>query len=165
MSLLIEGYKDLSEWNRQEQQTIRAFNRIYVPLVVTGLGTSLGKYPEAYPYAFVGSVLLLTFWLHLCWRYRTRQMERFEIMKHIETRLEFAAHRLYQPFDWPLRDVHLRHSFYWILLVCATLGFYSSGVKYIYPQLTKCFLNWVPGLLALGFYVFVSAKRYKPPKR
>ena len=51
-------------------QALTSFDRILLPVSITGLEASLGKYPEAYLYPYVGSWLLLTYWIFLSWRYR-----------------------------------------------------------------------------------------------
>lgn len=112
----IEGYKDLSFWNAQDAQAVLSFDKIFLPLTITGLAASLGKYPATYPYAYVGGWLLLTFWIFLSWRYRTRQNQRFHIMKTMELCLGFRAGNLLKDREWPPKDRCLRWIFYWVVV-------------------------------------------------
>ena len=115
----LEGYKNLSTWNIQDAQAVISFDKIFLPVTITGLAASLGKYPQIYPYAYIGSWLLLTFWVLLSWRYRARIEDRFHVMHTIECRLDFDAHRELRSIAIPPRDRDLRGGFYLVAVLLA----------------------------------------------
>ena len=135
----IEGYKDLSSWNAQDAQAVLSFDKIFIPVIITGLAASLGKYPTTYPYAYVGGWLLLTYWIFLSWRYRTRQVQRFHIMKVTELCLGFSAGRLLKDRDWPPRDIHLRWGFYYVVVIVAA----SAGAVPLHPCVPPLLSRWL----------------------
>lgn len=111
----IEKYKDLSNWNMQEAQAVLAFDKIFIPVALTGLATSLGVNAETYPYAYTAAWLLLTFWLSLSWRYRKRMDDRFEMMD------KFGFDIRPPDRSWPPRDRDLRSIFYIAVIILATV--------------------------------------------
>lgn len=141
----IEGYKDLSSWNAEDAQAVLSFDKIFLPVTITGLAASLGKYPTTYPYAYVGGWLLLTFWIFLTWRYRTRQDQRFDIMKDMELCLGFTAGRLLKDRKWPPQDRRLRWYFYWLIVIVAA----GAGALPVHPCVPPLPSRWLWGALPL----------------
>ena len=118
-------------------QALTSFDRILLPVSITGLAASLGKYPEAYLYPYVGSWLLLTYWIFLSWRYRTRQDERFDIVRDMESCLGFEAHRLLKKIQWPPRDRCLRWIFYWLVVLLAVV---AGAIHHCVPRVSGVWL-------------------------
>ena len=92
--LTLEGYRNLSFWNKHDAQAVLSFDRIFLPASIGASVLSLAKESSSYTFVFLGSWLLLTFWLILSLRYRERIRQRFDVMKMIECDLEFQAHSL-----------------------------------------------------------------------
>ena len=84
----------MSSWNQRDAQTVVSFDKIFLPTTIGASVLSLAKGDSSFLYVYMGSWLLLTFWVFLSWRYRARIAERFCIMKQIECCLDFKAHRL-----------------------------------------------------------------------
>ena len=131
----IEGYKELSLWNRREADALLVYDRVFVTVALAGFAVpfSLPQYKGNYLYAFVGSWLVLSYWVLLCWRFRVRAGQRFCIMTQIECRLEFEAHKLMNAYPPPIHEriheQHLRYAFYWAVLILATVGAFSPSVR------------------------------------
>ena len=119
--MTLEGYKDLSAWNQRDAQTVVSFDKIFLPATIGAWAVSLTKYPRFFIYVYIGSWLLLTFWIFLSWRYRERITERFCIMKNIECCLDFKAHTQISKTLTPPRDITLRWCFYVITLLLGVL--------------------------------------------
>ena len=116
--MTLEGYKDLSAWNQRDAQTVVSFDKIFLPASIGACVLSLAKEPSLFIYVYAGSLLLLTFWVFLSWRYRQRIADRFCIMKTIERRLGFEAHLLISDELRAPKDRTLRWGFYWVA-VCS----------------------------------------------
>ncbi len=97
---LIAGYECISRFNIHDNQAVLAFDKIFVPVALLGVGTALAKYADYYYYAYIGGGLLLTFWLVLSWRYRNSIDLRFSIMDYIEHELDVRAGRLFKQSGW-----------------------------------------------------------------
>ncbi len=148
-------YNDLSRWNAHDDEIIRSLDKIFLPIIITGLTTSLAKYINAYPYAFVGSWFLLTFWALMCWRIRTRTKDRFRIMGNIEQHLNIEGHHSLTVIKFPLRDRTIRWVFYWAALVLTSvIGVFHPCT----PQLCgKKFVYVAPLLISI---ILMSCLRY-----
>ena len=106
----LEGFRDLSRWNDRDVQTVIAFDKIFLPASVGACLLALAKEPDYYAHVFVGSVLLMSYWLMLSLRYRRRIFDRFRIMQGMECGFGFRAHtalnnNLGLPRDYTLRKV------------------------------------------------------------
>ena len=77
-------HKDLSTWCREDVRTTTAWDRIFLPVVMIGCGTTFVKYPDAFAFAYGGGLMILLFWLLHCWRHRSRMRHRFNVIKQIE---------------------------------------------------------------------------------
>ena len=142
----IEGYKDLSSWNAQDAQILMSFDRILLPVSITGLAVSLGRFPTTYPYAYVGSWLLLTYWIFLSWRKWARQDERFHIMHAMEVCLGFRAHLLLKDRKWPLQDRRLRWIVYGVVVIIASI----AGAVPVHSCVPRPFDFWLWRALLWG---------------
>lgn len=152
----LEGYRNLSAWNLQDAQAVISFDKIFLPVTITGLAASLGKYHETYPYAFIGGWLLLTFWVLLSWRYRARINDRFRVMRHIECRLEFGAHRcLNHSLNWPPRDRCLRSVFYLIAVMSATAAFWIHPCVPRSATTVWILLSMLPAAISVALFCFM----------
>ena len=89
---LLEGYKDLSRWNIQEDGALINLDRFLITASVGACLLTLAKAREAYPAVYLGSGLVLYFWLLLSIRYKARIKHRFLLMHEIEKQLRFSAH-------------------------------------------------------------------------
>ena len=89
---LLEGYKDLSRWNIQEDGSLINLDRFLITASVGACLLTLAKAREAYPAVYLGSGLVLYFWLLLSIRYKARIKHRFLLMHEIEKQLRFSAH-------------------------------------------------------------------------
>ena len=89
----LEGYKDLSKWNDRDVQSVIIFDRIFVPAAIGACILTLTRAPEYYNSVFLGSVVVLIYWLYQSLAYRERISHRFNAMRKIECRLGFRAHR------------------------------------------------------------------------
>ena len=154
----IEGYKDLSACNRNDANTVISFDRIFLPITITGLTASLGRYPDTYHYAYFAAWFLLTFWLFLSWRYRLRMHNRFDIMKAIECCLEFKAHAVIDDNLAIPKDKYLRLVFYIFVLVGAAI----LGACQIDPciEALPWYLWFIPLILALIFGLCCCGRHY-----
>ena len=115
--LTLEGYRNLSFWNKHEAQAVLSFDKIFLPASIGASILSLAREPSSYIFVFVGSWLLLTFWLLLSWRYRKRIEDRFSIMKRIERYLGFKAHLLISDKLPAPKDIRLRFFFYVLAVI------------------------------------------------
>ncbi len=95
--IILEAYKDLSAWNQQDAQTVGAFDKIFLPVVIGGFVAALAT--NNHHYAFFGKLLLWALWLLLSDRYKKRIEKRFCIMKNIERNLDFEAYSLISEED------------------------------------------------------------------
>ncbi len=124
---ILEGYRNLSDWNIQDAGDIRSLDRIFIPLAVGSLAIAYAKYPETVDAAAVGSCLLLTYWVCVTFRYRARVQDRFRVMRQIEDEMGFQGHRCLSPKPrlndiWPHKmpsDMQLRIYFYIIFTILA----------------------------------------------
>lgn len=116
--LTLEGYRNLSFWNKHDAQAVLSFDRIFLPASIGASILSLTKEPSSYIFVFFGSWLLLTFWLALSLRYRKRIRQRFDVMKKVECYLGFRAHTLLpdDAIKWP-RDQTSRIIFYCVAVI------------------------------------------------
>ena len=115
--MTLERYKDLSSWNDRDKQTIVSFDRLFLPVTIGAWALSLAKYDEYFIHVYIGSLLLLTFWMLLSWRYWERMSDRFRIMNKIECGLGFQTHGKLSDNLASLRDIELRWWFYSITMV------------------------------------------------
>lgn len=131
----IDGYEELSRWNIREANALLVYDRVYVSVALAALGASVvvEDYRAAYPYVFAGSWLLLSFWVLLCWRFKIRYGQRFDIMAGIECKLGFSAHRAMRdkpnPMGEKIHEQHLRSGFYCITLVLAALASFLPDIR------------------------------------
>ena len=95
----LEGYKDLSRWNEQDDKVMIALDRFLITASVGACLLTLAKAADAYPAVYLGSVLVLYFWILLSLRYKARLKHRWIIMHGIEDKLGFRAHCDYNPDD------------------------------------------------------------------
>ena len=156
----IYGYEELSRWNRREANALLSYDRVYVSVSLIAIGASVSskQYHEIYPYTFVGVWLLLSYWVLLCWRFKIRYGQRFDIMVGIECDLGFAAHKAMRdkpnPMGENIHEQHLRYSFYGVtLLAAAGLSFLPD----IRMHLTGCthLLYFALPLLLSGFVALI----------
>ena len=115
--LTLEGYRNLSFWNKHDAQAVLSFDKIFLPASIGASILSLAREPSSYIFVFVGSWLLLTFWLLLSWRYRKRIEDRFSIIKRIERYLGFKAHLLISDKLPAPQDIRLRFFFYVLAVI------------------------------------------------
>lgn len=120
--LTLEGYKNLSFWNDRDVQTVSSYDKIFLPVVITGWALSLAQSTVPFFLAYIGGVLLLTFWILLSQRYVLRISQRFCIMGKMECCLGFEAHKKIQenPLGFP-KAIMLRWYFYVITIVLGAL--------------------------------------------
>ena len=116
--LILEGYRNLSFWNKHDAQAVLSFDKIFLPASIGASVLSLAKDESSYIFVYPGAVLLLTFWLALSLRYRKRIRQRFDVMKKIEGYLGFRAHSLLpdEAIKWP-RDETSRKFFYFVAVI------------------------------------------------
>lgn len=141
--MTLERYKDLSAWNDRDKQTTVSLDRLFLPVTIGAWAISLAKYSEYFIHVYIGSWLLLTFWIFLFWRYWERISDTFRIMKKIECGLGFQTHgelndKLASPSDITLR--------WWFYGITMALGAVVAVMK---PDNRKEFLNSNPGIVAL----------------
>ena len=92
--LTLEGYRNLSFWNKHDAQAVLSFDKIFLPASIGASVLSLARDGSSFIFVYPGALLLLTFWFLLSLRYRERIRQRFDVMKEIETHLGFHAHCL-----------------------------------------------------------------------
>ena len=122
--LTLEGYRNLSFWNKHDAQAVLSFDKIFLPASIGACAFSLANDNSSaqdglsFTFVYPGAVLLLTFWLALSLRYRKRIRQRFDVMKEIELHLGFHAHSLLDDdaIRW-FRDETLRKIFYFLTVV------------------------------------------------
>ena len=131
----IHGYEELSRWNIREANALLSYDRVYVSVSLAAIGASVvvEEYRSAYQYTFVGIWLLLTYWVLLCWRFKIRANQRFDIMVCIECELQFAAHKAMRdkpnPMGENIHEQHLRYLFYGATLIAAALVSFLSDIQ------------------------------------
>ena len=120
--LTLEGYKNLSFWNDRDVQTVSSYDKIFLPVVITGWAVSLAQSTVPFFLAYIGGTLLLAFWILLSQRYALRISQRFCIMGKMECCLGFKAHKKIQenPLEFP-NAIMLRWGFYVITIVLGAL--------------------------------------------
>ena len=92
--LTLEGYRNLSSWNKRDAQAVLSFDKIFLPATIGASVLSLANDDSTFIFVYPGALLLLTFWFLLSLRYRERIRQRFDVMKEIELHLGFHAHSL-----------------------------------------------------------------------
>ena len=151
--LTLEGYKNLSFWNDRDVQTVSSYDKIFLPVVITGWAVSLAQSTVPFFLAYIGGALLLTFWILLSQRYALRISQRFCIMGKMECCLGFSAHKEIQnnPLGQP-NAIKLRWSFYVITII---LG---AWVVIIIPKESKITLDWswCTRVVILGLIVLIT---------
>ena len=116
--LKLEGYKNLSAWNDRDVQTVASYDRIFLPVIITGWAISFVKFPSSFLFVYIGGALLLTFWMVLSRAYRKGIEQRFGIMGRLEVGLDFKAHRHIQENTLgPGTEMKLRSCFYWATVI------------------------------------------------
>ena len=88
----LEGYRNLSFWNKHDADAVVSFDRIFLPTTIGGSVISLVRDSSSFVFVYPGVLLLLTLWFMLSLRYRERIKQRFDSMKDIEQKLGFSAH-------------------------------------------------------------------------
>lgn len=116
--LRLEGYKNLSAWNDRDVQTVASYDKIFLPVIITGWAISFVKSPSSFFFVYIGGLLLLTFWMFLSRGYRKGIAQRFCIMGKLECCLDFKAHRHIQenPLT-PSTEITLRWCFYCVTVI------------------------------------------------
>ena len=110
------AYQDLSAWNGRDIASIRAFDRIYIPLTLVGLATAFKHDNSIFVAAYGAGVMLLLFWFGLCWRHKIRIDDRFRVMKTIEAQYCIMGHKDLCEFQGP-RDLQIRFAFLVIFII------------------------------------------------
>ena len=152
------GYKALNQYGCQMSQEHLSIDRIFMPLSLAPALWVLAPPNEAIENKFVESLILLGgmffigFWILRNWRSRKRLYAIWDILRGIEYKLGFAAHRTLKecmdnPFDAqfrkrPPRDFRLKNWFGGIAMgfYVLVLGYVWFGAKIVakYSWLTKC---------------------------
>ena len=136
--MTLEGYKNLSAWNDRDVQTLSSYDKIFIPVVITGWAISFTntKVPSSFLFVYIGGAILLTFWILLSQRYAQRTRQRFCIMGKMECCLGFRAHKAIQ--DKPLETPTAIMLRWWFYAVTMILG---AAVAVITPDKLKTILD------------------------
>ena len=131
----LEGYKNLSDWNERDEQSMNASDRLLIPASVGVSVYALTQETVPYEAVYGGSVLVLIYWLLLSLRCKAWLKRRFETMKEIEIDLGFKAHSRIKhsdmkvplscnliPLGW-IRDIRVRLGFFVSFLLLFGFGF------------------------------------------
>ena len=150
--MTLERYKDLSSWNDRDKQTIVSFDRLFLPVTIGAWAISLAKYSDYFIHVYIGSSLLLTFWILLSWRYWERMSDRFSIMKKIERGLDFQRQGTLSDNLASLRDIELRWWFYAVTMILGVV------VAIITPYKLKTILDcsWWNRVVVLILVVLIA---------
>ena len=129
--LTLEGYRNLSFWNKHDAQAVLSFDKIFLPASIGASVLSLARDGSSFIFVYPGAVLLLTFWLALSLRYRKRIRQRFDVMKEIELHLGFHAHSLLDDdaIRW-LRDETLRKIFFFLTVILGAVPLVLQCLTY-----------------------------------
>ena len=141
-SYLLEGYKDLSKWSDRDEQSLISRDKFLLTASVGACVASLTKYQDAYHFVYLGSLVALSYWMILSFRYRIRIGARFRAMLGIERELGFSAHSVVvarysddSTFRMTIlifsRELSLRISFYILFLVvmCPPVVNWMRGIQ------------------------------------
>ena len=134
--MTLEGYKNLSAWNDRDVQTLSSYDKIFLPVVITGWAISFTKFSPSFLFVYIGGAILLTFWILLSQRYAQRTRQRFCIMGEMECCLGFRAHKAIQ--DKPLETPTAIMLRWWFYAVTMILG---AAVAVITPDKLKTILD------------------------
>lgn len=97
----LEGYRDLSQWNDRDEQSMIALDRLLITASIAATVLALAKLPGGleidYIYVYIPSVVVLFIWLLLSLRCKARLAARFVQMQAIEKKLHIEAH---SAIDW-----------------------------------------------------------------
>ncbi len=130
--LILEGYRNLSFWNKHDAQAVLSFDKIFLPVSVGASALSLANDALKFIFVYPGIVQLLSFWFLLSLCYRERIHQRFDVMKEIEIHLGFHAHSLLDDDDMKTpRDQTSRTLFFGVALIINTgMLLYQVGISY-----------------------------------
>ena len=172
MTLL--GYKELSAWNETDLRTVTLFDIIFLPLTMGAWALSLTRAAPSFVYVYIVTWLLLTFWVFLTSRYKSRIAERFRLMKEMEADLDVPAHSCVAAIPGTPNGITLRWSFYLVAVVLGAAEAVISAQRYgriaaefleadlrimsaIYPQLVAVLMGFYG--VCYGIHFFVSRWR------
>lgn len=167
MTLL--GYKELSAWNETDLRTVTLFDIIFLPLTMGAWALSLTRAAPSFVYVYIVTWLLLTFWVFLTSRCKSRIAERFRLMKEMEADLDVPAHSRVAAIPGTPNGITLRWRFYVVAVVLGAaeavisaqrysriaVEFLEAGLPFtpaIYPQVVAVLL----GLCGVGFSIHFS---------
>ena len=130
--LTLEGYRNLSFWNKHDAQAVLSFDKIFLPASVGASALSLASDASKFIFVYPGIVLLLSIWFSLSLRYRERIHQRFDVMKQIEINSGFGAHSLLDDDAMITpRDQTSRTLFFGVALIINTgMLLYQVGISY-----------------------------------
>lgn len=170
MTLL--GYKELSAWNESDLRTVTLFDIIFLPLTMGSWALSLARAAPSFVYVYIVTWLLLTFWVFLTSRCKSRMAERFRLMKEMEADLDVPAHSRVSGYPGTPNGIRLRWSFYIVAVVLGAAEAVISAQRFsrisaefleaglpimpaIHPQVVAVLL----GLCGVGFWIRFSVSR------
>ena len=172
MTLL--GYKELSAWNETDLRTVTLFDLIFLPLTMGAWALSLTRAAPSFVYVYIVTWLLMTFWVFLTTRSKSRIAERFRLMKEMEADLDVPAHSRVAAIPGTPNGITLRWSFYLVAVVLGAAVAVISAQRYgriaaefleadlrimpaIYPQVVAVLMGFFG--VCFGIHFFVSRWR------
>ena len=158
MTLL--GYKELSAWNETDLRTVTLFDIIFLPLTMGAWALSLTRAAPSFVYVYIVTWLLLTFWVFLTSRCKSRIAERFRLMKEMEADLDVPAHSRVSGYPGTPNGITLRWCFYIVAVALGAAEAVISAQRYsrIAVQYLEADLRIMPAIhpqvvvVLLGFY-------------
>ena len=170
--MMLLGYKELSAWNESDLRTVILFDIIFLPLTMGAWGLSLVRAAPSFVYVYIVTWLLLTFWVFLTSRCKSRMAERFRLMKDMEADLDVPAHSRVSGYPGTPNGIRLRWSFYIVAVVLGAAEAVISAQRFsrisaefletglpimpaIHPQVVAVLL----GLFGVGFWIRFSVSR------
>ncbi len=158
MTLL--GYKELSAWNETDLRTVTLFDIIFLPLTMGAWALSLTRAAPSFVYVYIVTWLLLTFWVFLTSRCKSRIAERFRLMKEMEADLDVPAHSRVAGGPGTPNGITLRWCFYIVAVVLGAAEAVISAQRYsrIAVEYLEADLRIMPAIhpqvvvVLLGFY-------------